>query len=150
MTTRTADVETLYFLLLEKWNERDAAAFARLCAPNAYVIGFDGSELVGRAAIEDSLRAIFAHHPTPAYFAKLRSIELFNDVAIVHAVVGMVPPGQQDLNPDLNAIQTCVASHESGRWQVQALQSTPAAFHGRADAREALTAELRERLGARP
>jgi hypothetical protein len=46
----------------------------------------------------------------------------------------------------LNAIQTFVASREAGGWQVQALQNTPAAFHGRPEARELLTAELREVL----
>jgi uncharacterized protein (TIGR02246 family) len=149
MTARTADVETLYFLLLEKWNERDASGYARLVADHGYVIGFDGSELVGRAAIEASLQGIFAHHQTPAYIAKVRSIELFSDVAVLRAVVGMIPAGQQDLNPDLNAIQTFVASHAGGRWQVEALQNTPAAFHGRPEAGEALTQELREVLAAR-
>jgi uncharacterized protein (TIGR02246 family) len=146
MTLREDDVETLYFLLLEKWNVRDAAGYAALCTPHGYVVGFDGSELTGRAEIEDSLRAIFAHHPTAAYVAKVRSVEIIGNVAILRAVAGMVPPGERDLKPDVNAIQTCVAVHEGDRWQIEVLQNTPAAFHGRAEAREALTQELREVL----
>jgi uncharacterized protein (TIGR02246 family) len=146
---RTGDVETLYFLLLEKWNARDAAGYAALCTPHGYVIGFDGSELVGRTAIEASLRAIFAHHQTPTFVAKVRSVELFADVAILRAVAGMVPAGRHDLDPNLNAIQTMVASHDSDRWHVEVFHNTPAAFHGRPEAREALTQELRDVLAQR-
>ncbi len=146
MTVREADVETLYLRFLDHWNQRDAAGMAALCVPHAYVIGFDGSELDGRDAIEAELRRVFAHHTTPSYVAKVRSVELFDDVAILRAVVGMVPPGADDLNPELNAVQTFIASREAGGWQVQALQNTPAAFHGRPEARELLTAELREVL----
>jgi uncharacterized protein (TIGR02246 family) len=140
------DVETLYFLLLERWNRRDAAGYAALCAPHGYVIGFDGSELIGRDAIEHSLRKIFAQHETAAYVAKVRSVEIIGQVAILRAVVGMVPPGQTDLKPDVNAIQTCVMTHEGAAWQVEVLQNTPAALHGRPEARDALTEELREKL----
>lgn len=146
MTVREADVETLYLRFLDHWNQQDAAGMAALCVPHAYVIGFDGSELDGRDAIEAELRRVFAHHPTPSYVAKVRSVELFDDVAILRAVVGMVPRGADDLDPELNAIQTFVASREAGAWQVQALQNTPAAFHGRPEARQHLTAELREVL----
>jgi uncharacterized protein (TIGR02246 family) len=141
---READVETLYFSFLEQWNARNAAAMAALCSEHGCVIGFDGTEMVGRAAIESSLAAIFAHHQTPAYVAKLRAVELFGDVAIVRAVAGMVPPGSDDLNPELNAMQVCVASRDSAAWRIELLQTTPAAFHGRPEAREALTRELRE------
>lgn len=140
------DVETLYFQLLEKWNVRDAAGYAALLTPHGCVIGFDGSELTGRRAIEDSLRAIFANHQTAAYVAKIRAVEIFGDVAIVRAIVGMVPAGERDLEPELNAIQTCVASHDGATWRIEVLQNTPAAFHGRPEAREAFTQELRERL----
>jgi uncharacterized protein (TIGR02246 family) len=146
MTLREADVETLYLTFLDHWNQQDAAGMAALCVPHAYVIGFDGSELNGRDAIEAELRRIFAQHKTPSYVAKVRSVELFEDVAILRAVVGMIPPGADDLNPELNAIQTFVTSRQAGRWKVEVLQNTPAAFHGRSEARERLTAELRDVL----
>ena len=140
------DVETLYFQLLEKWNGRDAAGYAGLCAPQGYVIGFDGSELIGRRAIEESLRGIFASHPTGAYVARVRSVDILGEVAILRAVAGMVPAGKQDLKPELNAIQTCVMSHDGAVWRIEVLQNTPAAFHGRPEARAALTEELRTLL----
>ena len=146
MAVREADIETLYLLLLERWNNQDAAGMAALCATHAYMVGFDGSELDGREGIESSIREIFAHHRTPAYVAKVRSVEVFEDIAILRAVVGMVPPGATDLNPSLNAIQTFVASSDGARWRVQALHSTPAAFHDRPEARQRLTEELRDVL----
>ena len=145
---READVETLYFQFLEHWNARKAKEMAALCSEHGCVIGFDGSEMVGRVAIESSLAAIFAHHETPAYIAKVRSVELFGDVAILRAIAGMVPPGLAELNPDLNAIQACVASRDSATWRIELLQNTPAAFHGRPQARDALTRELREVVAA--
>jgi uncharacterized protein (TIGR02246 family) len=143
---RTDDVETLYFSLLLRWNEQDAAGMAALFVADGHVVGFDGSELDGREAIEASMRDIFAHHKTPAYVGKVRSVRLIDGVGILRAVVGMVVPGEQDLNPGLNAIQTLVASSNTGTWRIELFQNTPAAFHGRPEAGERLTAELREAL----
>lgn len=65
------------------------------------------------------------------------------NVAILHAVVGMVPRGKSELNAAVNAIQLMVAVHREG-WRVASLQNTPAAYHGRPEAVSALTAELKE------
>jgi uncharacterized protein (TIGR02246 family) len=143
---RPDDVELLYFSLLRRWNEQDAAGMAALFVPDGHVVGFDGSEVDGRTAIEESMRGIFAHHKTPAYVGKIRSVRLVGDVAVLRAVAGLVPAGQSDLNPDLSAVQTLVASLTTGAWLIELFQNTPAAFHGRAEARERLTEELREVL----
>jgi hypothetical protein len=50
----------------------------------------------------------------------------------------------------VNAIQTLVAARRDGRWRVELFQNTPAAFHGRPEASEALTAELRGALSRGP
>ncbi len=55
-------------------------------------------------------------------------------------------PGQSDLNPAVNAIQTLVVVKHAGQWQIALLQNTPAQFHGRPDLAEALTEELRQLL----
>jgi len=67
-------------------------------------------------------------------------------VAILRAIVGMVPPGQVDLNPALNAHQTVVASRREGIWRIELLQTTPAQFHGRPDLVQQMTEELRQVL----
>ena len=40
------------------------------------------------------------------------------DVAVLRAVAGMVPPGQSDLNPAVNAVQTLVAARQDGQWRI--------------------------------
>jgi uncharacterized protein (TIGR02246 family) len=144
MVQRTDDVEALYFSVLQRWNAQDAAGMAALFASGGQVVGFDGSELDGREAIEASMRGIFAHHKTPAYVAKVRSVRFTGDVAILRAVAGMIVPGTQDVNPALNTVQTLVAATDSGLWRVELFQNTPAAFHERPLARERLTDELRQ------
>lgn len=148
------DQETLRGLhreLLERWNRRDARGMAALFADDGHAIGFDGSEMHGPAEIERTLGRIFADHPTAAYVAIVRGVRLLDaEVGLLCAAVGMVPPGKADLNPGVNAIQTLVAVQRAGRWWIELLQSTPAAFHGRPEASETLTAELRDALRDRP
>ena len=144
MTRDLADVETLYRDLIDAWNARAAAAFAARFAEDGVTYGFDGSELDGRAAIAEELGRIFDDHDTGRYVAIVRSVRsLGDDVALLRAVVGMVPPGRDDLEPGLNAAQTLVAERAADRWQVVQLQNTQAQYHGRPEAVEALTAELR-------
>jgi uncharacterized protein (TIGR02246 family) len=140
----TAGPEQPYWMLLERWNARDAAGFAALFEPDGHSIGFDGSEMHGPVQIESTLEQIFTDHETGRYVAKIRDIRFVaEDVALLRAVVGMIPAGQSDLNPDVNAIQTVLARRNSGDWQIGLLQNTPAQYHGRPHEVEALTAELR-------
>src|SRR5215216_2554790 len=100
------EISALYQQLLGAWNKRDAAAFAALFAEDGNVIGFDGSPIDGRAAIEAEIGRIFTDHQTATYVGKVREVRsLAPDVAILRAVSGMVSPGQSDLNPNVNTIQ---------------------------------------------
>jgi uncharacterized protein (TIGR02246 family) len=142
-----AEISALYQQLLESWNKRDAAQFAALFAEDGNVVGFDGSQINGRAEIESQLRRIFADHPTAAYVAKIREVRrLSPDVMLLRAVAGMVPPGQADLNPAVNAIQSLVAAKHHGQWRIGLFQNTPAQFHGRPELVQQLTDELRQLL----
>src|SRR5258706_15306820 len=114
-----ADVGALYQQLLESWNQRNAAAYAALFAEEASVVGFDGSQMNGRAEIATQIGQIFADHPTSTYVGKIREVRLLTpDVAILRAVVGMVPPGKSDINPEVNAIQSLVATQQHGTWRI--------------------------------
>jgi len=147
-STDQAAVSALYQDLLDSWNRRAAGDFAALFAEDSHVIGFDGSQMKGRAEIGSVLGQIFADHVTSAYVGKIRDVRfLAPEVAILSAVAGMVPPGQKDLNPAVNTIQTLVAARQAGQWRIVHYQNTPAQLHGRPDLSEALTAELRELLG---
>jgi uncharacterized protein (TIGR02246 family) len=140
-------VRALYQRLLDGWNARDGAAYAAPFSEEATVVGFDGSEMVGRAAIGATLSAIFADHPTPEYIAIVRSVAFpVPDTAILRADSGLLPRGATDLNPALYARHALVAVRRDGAWAIAHFQNTPAALHGRADLADALTAELRGEL----
>jgi uncharacterized protein (TIGR02246 family) len=135
--------------LLDSWNRRDARSFASLLAKDASLVGFDGSQMNGRAEVESVLAKIFTEHPTAAYVSIVRSVRfLCPEVAVLCAVAGMVPPGKLDLNPAVNAVQTLVTAKQDGQWRVAVFQNTPAAFHGRPELSEKLTEELRQVLRA--
>ncbi len=140
-------IRALYQGWLASWNQRDAAAMAGFFAEDGNLIGFDGSQVDGRAALEAHLRPIFSDHPTSAYVGKVREVRFLSPtVAVLRSVVGMVPPGQSDLNAAVNAIQSLVAVKQNGRWEIALFQNTPAQFHGRPEAVQQLTDELRQLL----
>ena len=66
-----------------------------------------------------------------------------SEVAVLRAIVGMVPPGRRELNPDTNAHQTLVAERAADvGWRIVLFQNTPAQYHGRPELVAAHTAEL--------
>lgn len=134
----------LYETILLAWNQRDAGAMANAFTADGNLIGFDGSQVDSRVAIAHHLSPIFAHHPTPAYVAKVRDVRFLSPaVAILRAVAGMIPAGSTELLPALNTIHTLVAIHQGdNQWQAALFQSTPAAWHGRPEDSATLTAEL--------
>jgi uncharacterized protein (TIGR02246 family) len=148
-TNDEGQISSLYEKLLDCWNRRDAADFAALFDKEGHVVGFDGSQMDGQVEIESHLRQIFADHPTAAYVGKIREVRFLTpEVALLRAVAGMVPPGQSDINPAVNAVQALVAAKQKGQWRIALFQNTPAAFHGRPKESEKLTEELRQVLHA--
>jgi uncharacterized protein (TIGR02246 family) len=138
------DAQDLFWELLAAWNRRDAHGMARLYAPDGVQIGFDGSHVSGADAIEAHLAPIFAHHPTGAFVAIVREVRVLSTtVSLLRADAGMIPAGKHDINPALNAVQSLVAVFIEGTWRIALFQNTPAAFHGRPDAAEKLSADLR-------
>jgi uncharacterized protein (TIGR02246 family) len=111
------------------------------------IVGFDGSTVDGRDEIAEYLSGIFADHETGSYVAVVREVRfLAPQVALLRAAAGLVPPGQSRVNPETNSVQGLVAVKEDGSWSVALFQNTPAAFHGRPEAAEALTEELQSLL----
>jgi uncharacterized protein (TIGR02246 family) len=132
----------LYERLLTAWNRRDAAAFADLFAADGAMIGFDGSQATG-PEIHDHLDPIFQDHPTAAYVAKVREVRSIGpDAVVLRAIVGMVPPGQDELNPATNALHSLVAERGAEGWSIVLFQNTPAQYHGRPDLVESHTEEI--------
>jgi uncharacterized protein (TIGR02246 family) len=142
-TAEASAVADLYERLISAWNATDAKAFAATLADEGVVIGFDGSELVGRIAVEREMTRIFADHRPARYVANVHSIEeLADTITLLRAVVGMIPPGESELHPDRNAHQTVLARRRDEGWQIVLFQNTPAQFHGRPKLSERLMEEL--------
>jgi uncharacterized protein (TIGR02246 family) len=142
-----APAVSLYEELLAAWSNNDAHSFAELFTLGGSIVGFDGSMVNGQQEIRDHLQQIFADHRVGTYVSKIREVrELAPAVVLVRAVAGLIPDGSADLKPELNAVQSLVAVSVDEKWRVALFQNTPAAFHGRPDEVEQLTAELREAM----
>jgi uncharacterized protein (TIGR02246 family) len=137
-------VEQLYQALLAAWNACDANAWGDLFAADGSLVGFDGSPVETRASMVEHLAGVFGDHQPARYVGKTREVRLLGTgAALLRGVAGMVPPGSSEPEPRLNTIQTVVAVRGTDGWRVAHFQSTPAAFDGRPEAVEQLTAELR-------
>ena len=140
------EIRELYRRLLEAWDKRNARDYALLFAPDGSIVGFDGTQIFGQAEIGAHLTQILTHHQTARYVAIVRQVRSISDgVTILSAVAGMVPPDKDDINPDVNAVQTMVAVKAGGGWKIAVFQNTPA-FHGSPDDAKKLTDELRAAL----
>ena len=147
IVTDEKEVGLLYQELLKRWNNRRASEMTDLFAEDGNLVGFDGSQINGRSEARTVLSQIFANHQTAAYLGIVKEVRLLSpDVAILRAVAGMVPPGESDINPEVNAVQTLVAVKQQNKWIIALFQNTPAAFHGRPELSERLTEELRQAL----
>ena len=141
----------LYARLMEAWDKRNARDFALLFASDGNLVGFDGSQVNGQLEVGAHLTEIFAHHQTPRFVSIVRDVRsLASDVTCLRANTGLVPPGKDDIDPALNAVQSMVAVLKGGAWKIALFQNTPAALHERPDLVKKLTEELRARLREKP
>ena len=139
-----AAARDLYARLLEAWNSHDADAFAALFAADGVSIGFDGSQATGDE-IREHLGAVFADHETAAYIASVREVRpLVEHAVLLSAIVGMVPPGGDAVNPNANALQSLVAARAGDEWRIALFQNTPAQYHGRPELVERHTGEIEQ------
>lgn len=141
----------LYEKLIQAWNKRNAREFALLFASNGSIVGFDGSQVNGQLDVGAHVSEVFSHHQTAAYVTIVREVSpITADVVLLRANAGMVPPGKDDINPELNAVQSLVAARKSGKWEIALFQNTPAAYHDRPELSKKLTEELRAVLRENP
>ena len=145
------DVATreLYGQLLDAWDKRNARNYALLFAADATLIGFDGSQVNGQLEIGAHVSEVFSHHQTPRYVGLVREVRsVATDVSLLRANAGLIPPGKDDIEPALNAVQSLLAVKKSGTWKVALFQNTPAKFDMHPEQSKALTEELRARVRA--
>jgi uncharacterized protein (TIGR02246 family) len=139
------EIKVLYRNLIHAWNNRNAMSMADLFTERGELIGFDGSQAIGRNTIFAHLEPIFAEHPTPPFICIIKSVQLLSaEVAMLRSIAGMIPPENTELEPNLNAHQTLIAAKENDRWRIVLFQNTPAQFHGRPDLVGQMTGELKQ------
>jgi hypothetical protein len=93
-------------------------------------------------------RRDFSGHPTVTYVRKVRDVRFpIPDVGLLHAVVGRVPPGHTNVNPNVNATQSLVPVRASTKGLVTFFQNAPVAFHGHRELSQQLTDKLSEVFG---
>lgn len=123
-----------YRQLLVAWNERDARTFSALFDADGVMIGYDGSSADGAEAILDHLGPIFENHPTATYLAHvIDARQIGSGLVMVRAMAGMVPPGENQVNPAVNALHTVLLRTGNGDPSIVLFQNTPAQYHGRQD-----------------
>jgi uncharacterized protein (TIGR02246 family) len=141
----------LYEKLIETWNKRNAREYALLFASNGSIVGFDGSQVSGQLEVGAHISEIFSHHQTASYVTIVREVRsVASEVTLLRANAGMIPPGKDDIDPAMNAVQSMVAARRGGKWEIALFQNTPAAFHGKPELTKQLTEELRAALRKRP
>jgi len=139
-----ARIRALYADFLDNWNRRSGAGVAAGFADDGDIVHVDGTRHSGRLSIASDLRRVFGGTQTAAYIGLIRSVRSVADgVAVLHADAGAIPPGGNDIDPQLHAVHTLVAVSEGGRWRIALFQATPAVWTEHPGARDMLTAELR-------
>ena len=140
---RTYEVQGVYEKLIQAWNSRQARDMANLFAVDGELIGFDGSLIIGKEAILDHLDPIFKTYPTPPFIYKVKRCQEVGTCYLLRAIVGMVPPGKEELDPSLNAHQSLLVKKVDNEWKIALFQNTPAQYHGRPELQDEMTEELK-------
>ncbi len=143
-----AAIRALYQQVMNGWNAASGDAFAAPFEEDGDLVGFDGTHIKGRQEI-----ALFHQHLFDMFLkgsrlvGKVRSVRfLTSDVAVMHAIGGTVMPGQTDLEPERNSVQTLVALRRNGKWYLAAFQNTRATYIVRPEESQKLTEELQALL----
>ena len=141
----------LYGRLIEAWNKRNARDFALAFASNGSIVGFDGSQVDGQLEIGAHISEVVSHHQTATFVTIVREVRsLAADVTLLRANAGMIPPGKDELDPEMNAVQSLVAVRKNNKWEVVLFQNTPAKYDERPELRKKLTEELRAAVPEKP
>lgn len=140
----TLAIRRLYDDLMRAWNDGDAASFAKVFHVDGDLVGFDGTHLRGRNEIRAFHDDLFHLYVTGTRLVGVvRSVRFLDaDVAVMHAEGGTTMPGESEVDPARNSIQTMVATNVDGAWRLAAFQNTRIVYFGRPELLERLTAEL--------
>jgi uncharacterized protein (TIGR02246 family) len=141
-------IEALLHQLIDGWNRGKGDGFAAPFAEDGDQVAFDGTRIEGRQQIAEFHQVLFDRFLSGTRLVgKVVDVRfLAPDVAVAHGIGGTVMPGDTDLAPERNSVQTLVAVKRHGEWRLARLHNSRADFMGRPEATAAFTAELRKLL----
>jgi uncharacterized protein (TIGR02246 family) len=124
-----ASISTLYFQMIDGWNNGSGSIFAAPFAEDGDLVGFDGTRLKGRQNIASFHQQLFdTILKGSRLVGKIRNMRfLTKDVAIMHAVGGAIMDGQADIEPERNSFHTIVVKRDNpnvGYWFITSFQNT--------------------------
>lgn len=143
-----AQVRDLLARLMAGWNAGSGEGFAAPFAEDGEQVAFDGTRFRGRDEIASSHQQLFDRFLKGSRLVgRVTDVKFLTPgVAVAHAIGGTVMPGETDIDPERNSVQTLVAVKLDGEWRIAAFHNSRAQFMGRAEKVAEFTAELRRLL----
>ena len=126
---RVADEEAvrdLYMELMDGWNRGSGEAFAAVFAEDGDLVAFDGTHFEGRAQIAPFHQELFDKWlKGTRLVGRVKDVRFLSpDVALMHAVGGIIMRGKSVPSPERDSIQTLVSTRQNGEWRLAAFQNT--------------------------
>lgn len=138
-----ADLRALYRRLLDGWNRGTGQGFAAAFTKEADLVRGDGLHIAGREEITKVyallLDTLLRGTRLVGTVQRLRFLE--PEIAVVHAVGGMVVPWRAESSVERTMKQTLVARKRDGAWRFEAIQCTYAPQLSPSDLVQALEQE---------
>ena len=134
--------------LMDGWNRGSGEGFAAPFAEDGDQVAFDGTRLSGRQHIAEFHQLLFDRFLRGTRLVgKVTDIRFLTpDVALAHGISGTVLPGETDVAPDRNSVQTLIAIKRDGEWRLARLHNSRADFMGRPEAVQEMIDQLRQLL----
>ena len=126
VTSDAEAVRALYHQLMDGWNTGSAVEFAAPFADEFDFIAFDGMRFQRREELVRFHEPLFKTHlKGTRLVGEVTDVRFVSaDVAVMHATGGTILRGATRPAPERASIQTLVAAHRDGTWQLVAFQNT--------------------------
>lgn len=123
-----ASVRQLLARMRAAWERGDGAAFGALFSEDARYVTAPGERLVGRRAIAESHRRVFASVLRNTHLGRNYPVQLqpiTSDVVLIHAAGAVLFPREPEADVAPNGLMTIVAARRGGGWQFVSFNNTP-------------------------